>query len=258
MESFRKLYQIIVRHDYFEDGLCPSLNLMPSMESRTMMTRRNILFRQMDIGCWSLFSMAEPDTDNDVLYMELYVSDPAFVIYTDWPDFKPSGRYELQLPTAADLHDAASAIRLTDRKRSIGEGFCSVGLHLNRKMTDAAFAGNPEEVVLQFHAPEKQWEYLFIPQSDETIDGSMLLLEDAKGNIRFGPFTPCMAYGRTAWRTVSEKTIRMRDSYDCRLRLMALSSNGKQKRILLSQIKPPQPGQFMDNQNDMLRQVCYF
>lgn len=257
MESYRKLYQITVRHEYFGEKPCPSVRLSLSRESEALMNRRGMLFRETGTGSWTLLFNEAPDTDKDVLHLELSVADPKFTLYTDWLGFKPSDRYELQLPASEDVIDATSAILHTNMKRSIGSGFCGIALRLNEKLVEAAQSGNPEETVLQFHAPKKPWEYLIFPQGYEDIDGKRLLLEDATGNVRFSPFTSCEAYGKEAWRTVSESPIPMRDSYGCRLRLAAMLNNGKQKRILLSQIETPQPGRYMDNP-EFLRQVCYF
>lgn len=258
MESYRKLYQIIVKHEYFGDEPCPSLKLCLSHEGEALAYRRGLLFRQTGIGSWMLLFSEEPDTKNDVLRMELSVVDPMFVLCTDWPGFKPSDRYELRLPASEELTDAISAIQHTDKKRNIGCGFCSIAIQLNERLVQAARSGKPEEAVLQFHAPEKQWEYLFIPQGDEEFDGKQLRLEDATGSIKFSPFTPSEAYGRKVWRTVSESPIPMRDTYGCRLRLAAMLNNGKQKRILLSHVEPPQPGRYMSEDKEMLRQVDYF
>lgn len=257
MESYRKLYQITVRHEYFGEKPCPSLKLSLSRESEALMYRRGMLFRETGIGSWTLLFNEAPDTDKDVLHLELSVADPKFTLFTDWLGFKPSDRYELQLPASEGLIGATSVLLHTDKKRSIGSGFCGITLRLNERLVQAAQSGEAEKAVLQFHAPQKHWEYLFIPQGDEEIDGKQLLLEDAMGNVKFSPFTPCEAYGRKAWRTVSESPIPMRDSYGCMLRLAAMLNNGKQKRILLSQIETPQPGRYMDNP-EFLRQVCYF
>lgn len=257
MESYRKLYQITVKHEYFGEKPCPSLKLCLSHEGEALVYRRGLLFRQTGVGSWTLLFSEEPDTEKDVLHLELSVADPKFPLYTDWPGFRPSERYELQLPTSEGLIDATSAILHTDKKRRIGSGFCGIALRLNERLVETAQSGKPEEAVLSFHAPKKTWEYLFVPQGDEEIDGKQLVLEDATGNIRFSPLTSCKAYGRKAWRTVSESPIPMWDTYGCKLRLAAMLNNGRQKRILLSQIETPQPGMFMDNP-EFLRQVCYY
>lgn len=202
MESYRKLYQITVKHEYFDEKPCPSLKLSLFRESKDLAQRRGLLFRETGTGSWALLFHEAPDTDKDVLHLELSVADPRFTLYTDWYGFKPSERYELQLPASEGLIDAASILQHTDKKRSIGSGFCGIALRLNEKLVEAALLGNPEEAVLQFHAPKKQWEYLFIPQGDEEIDGKQLLLEDVTGNVKFSPFTSCEAYGRKVWRTV--------------------------------------------------------
>lgn len=258
MESYRKLYQITVKHEYFGDRPCPSLKLSLSHEGEALAYRRGLLFRQTGIGSWMLLFSEEPDTKNDVLRMELSVADPMFALYTNWPGFKPSDRYELRLPVSGELTDATSAIQHTDKKRGIGSGFCSIALQLNEQLVQAARSGKPEEAVLQFHAPKKRWEYLFIPQGDEEFDGKQLRLEDATGSNKFSPFTPGEAYGKKAWRTVSESPIPMRNKYGCRLMLATMLNNGKQKRILLSHIEPPQPGRYMSEDKGVLRQVNYF
>lgn len=258
MESYLRLYRITVRHDYFGDSPCPSPRLRLSSEGEVLMHRRGMMFRKEAAGTWSLFFTEEPDTDKDVLLLDLSISDPMFVLYTDWSGFRPTDSYELRLPASDEQFDATIAIAHTDRKRSIGSGFCTVALRLTEEMVQAARSGKPEEAVLQFHAPKKRWEYLFFPQTEESIDGKQLLLEDTTGSVTFRPFTRCKAYGREAWRTVSENLVAMRVSYGCRLRLTALRGNGKQKHILLSHVEPPQPERYASKDKEMLRQVCYF
>lgn len=257
MESYSRLYRIIVRHDYFGNCPCPSLRLRATGEGEALMRRRGMMLREEGAGTWSLFFTEEPDTDKDVLYLDLSVADPMFVLYTDWPGLRPADSYTLCLPACGGQLDAASIISHTDRKRSIGSGLCTIALRLTGERVQAARSGKPEEAVLQFHAPERQWEYVLLPCVEEGIDGSQLVLEDTTGSVTFGPFTQCEAYGRKGWRTVSEGRVAMRSSYGCRLRLTVLQGNGKQKHVLLSHVEPPQPGRYMDSR-ESLRQVCYF
>lgn len=257
MVSYSRLYRITVGHDYFGNSPCPSLRLRATCESEALMRRRGMMLREEGAGTWSLFFTEEPDTDKDVLYLDLSVADPLFVLYTDWPGLRPADSYTLCLPACGGQLDAASIISHTNRKRSFGSGFCTIALRLTGEMVLAARSGQPEEAVLQFHAPKRQWEYLFFPCAEEGIDGSQLVLEDTTGSVTFGPFTQCEAYGREGWRTVSESPVAMRASYGCRLRLTALRGIGRQKHVLLSHVEPPQPGRYMDGR-DLLRQVCYF
>lgn len=258
MESYLRLYRITVRHDYFGESPCPSLRLRPSSEGEALLRQRGMMFREEAAETWSLFFTEDPDTDKDMLLLDLSIADPMFVLYTDWPAFRPADSYELRLPASEGQLDAAIAIAHKDRKRSIGSGFCTVALRLTEELVQAARSGKPEEAVLQFHAPKKRWEYLFFPQTEESIDGKQLLLEDTTGSVTFSPFTRCKAYGREAWRTVAENPVAMRASYGCRLRLTALRGNGKQKHVLLSHVELPQPGRYMSKDKKMLRQVCYF
>ena len=257
MEGYNRLYRMTVRHEYFGESPCPSLKLRISPGSEALMHRRGMMVREETAGSWSLFFTEEPDTDTDVLYMDLCITDPAFVLYTDWSGFRPADSYELQLPESGGELDAVSTIRHTDRKRSFGSGFCTVALRLTEGLVQAARSGKPEEALLQFHAPGKQWEYLFIPRTDNGFDADGLLLEDTAGEVTFGTFGTCEAYGGKAWRTVSEHPVEMRAAYGCRLRLAMMRNNGKQKHILLSHVEPPQPGQYTVKSPGILRQVCY-
>lgn len=257
MENYTLLYSISVRHDYFGEKPCRALQLGIPPASAELMRRRGMIFRETAAGTWSLFHAEEPDTDNDMLLMELFISDPSFVLYTDWPGFRPADSYDLQLPAQEEELDAARAIRHTDRKRGFNSGFCTIRLRLTDGMTQAARAGHPLQTVLEFHAPEKEWEYLFIQQGDCPIEGDSLLLEDTAGETAFKSFGQCEAYGRKAWRTVSENRIPMRAAYNCRLKL-SIADGSRQKRVLLSHIAPPEPGRYPCKASGTIRQVCYF
>ncbi len=109
MEGYNRLYRMTVRHEYFGESPCPSLKLRISPGSEALMHRRGMMVREETAGSWSLFFTEEPDTDTDVLYMDLCITDPAFVLYTDWSGFRPADSYELQLPESGGELDAVSS-----------------------------------------------------------------------------------------------------------------------------------------------------
>ena len=113
------------------------------------------------------------------------------------------------------------------------------------------------QAVLHFKEAAVQWEYLFIPIGEQTVPPSHLQLEDAAGKVQFTAFKECEAYGRKAWITRSKSRVPMRQAYPCKLRLTA-QNGGRQKRVLLSQVAPPEPGRYLDAQRGILRQVCYY
>lgn len=257
METYRTLYSIKAEHDYFDGSVCRALQCRLTAEGARLAQRRGMLLKQTADAEWTVLYRNEPDTKNDVLMLELTITDPSFVLYTKWDGFQPSEAYELGLPARKETLDAASAIHKSDRRRNIGSGFCTIALRLTEKMLQAANAGSPLRAVLQFHAPARRWEYLLIQRTDETMPSGNLQMEDATGQVSFQGFKETAAYGRKAWKTVSKSRIPMRLTYGCKLRV-TLQDGNKQKRILLSAVPPPQPGQFADVMGDTLRQVCHY
>lgn len=256
MESYRTLYRIKVVHDYFDGQPCTALQCRLTPQGEALAKRRGLLFRQTSADEWTCLFRTVPAED-DVLTMDLYLTDPAFALYTAWEGFRPSAAYGLALPAPKEEVEAASAIRPTDGKRSIGRGFCTIGLRLTEEMTQAAEAGNPMQATIRFRALSAQWEYLFIPRGGTDVPTGRLVLEDAAGKVEFPAFKKCGVYGRQGWCTLSKSPVPMRRSYGCRLRLTA-QDEGRQKRILLKRIPAPEPGRFPDAGKGILRQVCYY
>lgn len=257
MESYRILYRIRIGHDYFDGKPCPALQCRLTPKGEALAHRRGLLFHQTAPGEWTLLFRQEPDTKNDVLLLDLSVAEPKFTLYTAWDGFQPSAAYSLELPAAEETVEAATAIRPTGNRRTIGSGFCTLHLRLTDELVKAAEAGQPMQAVLHFKEAAVQWEYLFIPIGEQTVPPSHLQLEDAAGKVQFTAFKECEAYGRKAWLTRSKSRVPMRQAYPCKLRLTA-QNGGRQKRVLLSQVAPPEPGRYLDAQRGILRQVCYY
>lgn len=256
MESYRILYRIKAEHGYFDGSPCPALQCRLTPQGEVLARRRGLLFRQIAPGEWTLLYSREPAAD-DVLVLDLSVADPKFTLYTAWKGFRPSAAYCLELPQADGTVDAATAIRLTDRKRAIGAGFCTVSLRLTEEIVKAAESGQPMQTVLHFREAAAQWEYLFIHKGEDTVQPGSMKLEDAEGKVLFTAFRKEETYGQKAWITRSKSRIPMRPVYSCRLRLTA-QNEGRQKRVLLSQVPPPEAGRFMDVPQGILRQICYY
>lgn len=256
MENYSTLYRIKVVHDYFDGCPCPALQCRLTLQGETLARRRGLLFRQTAADEWALLFLAAPPVD-DVLTLDLLLADPSFTLYTAWKDFQPSAAYILELPLPDEKVDAATAIRSANTKRGIGRGFCTMALRLTEAMTNAAKANKPMQTVLHFHAPSLRWEYLFILRGETDVPASRMTLEDATGRLEFTALEECEAYGKKAIRTTSMSFVPMRQGYGCRLRLMA-KDEGRQKRVLLKQVPPPEPGRFLDACDGILRQICYY
>lgn len=262
MESYHPLYRIIVKHEYFEGKQCSFLQCSLSPQGMLLARQRGLLFRQVMANEWEVLYDAEGagvDTLNDVLELELSITDCNFVLYTDWKNFNPSISYVLELPLSAEESDAVSAICPAEGKRKIGSPFCTIRLHLTEKLVQSAKAKTPEVCTLHFHTPTLYWEYIFVPHNeDDNESAGDLLLEDTTGKITFCPLYKTQAYGREVWRTKSVEGIPLRSVFGCRLRLVVKNEKSLSKRLLLRQVRTPELGRFQSERLDCLRQVCYY
>ncbi len=253
MANYQVLYRIAVEHDYFNRKLCSPLECRLSPQSAWLARQRGLLFRQVN-NKWTVFYDSTGngvDTQKDVLELELNITDPSFILYTEWGEFYPAAAYLLELPAADENVDFISAALIRDKKRKAGTPFCILRLPLTEKVTDAAKAGSPEQALLQFHAPEVQWEYIFFSRNAKNDTFGKLILEDTTGKLKFLDFKECEAS--------SEKVnIPMREAYESRLQLAAQNNGMTQKRTLLSTVPCPEPGRFQSGQSGVIRQVCYF
>ena len=262
MENYRPLYRIAVEHDYFNRQPCPALQCRLAPQGIRLAGQRRLLFRRTAANRWTVLydSIGSgPDTANDTLELEISITDPAFPLYTEWKDFRPSAACVLELPRATEAADAASVFLPSDEKRKPGTPFCTVRLRLTEELLDAAKADCPQQAFLHFLAPSVQWEYLFLSRGRDYISlDDCLTLEDTAGKVEFLPLEPCEAYGRPARRTLSKGRIPMRADYESRLRLVLENGSARQKRILPVRICPPLPGRYESGRDGVIRQVCYY
>lgn len=258
MESYQTLYRLRVQHDYFEGKPCDAVGCRLSPQGVELARQRNLLFRQTAADEWAVSydrNGAGFSGEGDILTLELYLADSHFTLYTRWPDFCPSGTYELELSKTGGDMDASKAIHPSKKRRDIGSGFCTVSLRLTNDMRQTSSKKKSRLTVLRFHARRIKWEYIFFCRSGSNIPETELRLEDEKDIISFNTLKPTTAYGNKGMSTTTKKAIPMRAIYASKLRLVQ-QEDGRQKRILLANIEPPTPGRFVTK--DCIRQVCYY
>lgn len=262
MESYRILYHLAVEHDYFKEQPCVAFQCSLAPQGKLLAKRRNLLFRQVAANEWNVYydcMGTEPDTEHDVLEIEMISTDSSFPLYTEWEGFCPATSYVLQLPTTQEQEEATSIILPSDGKRSIGMPFCMIRLQLTKETLNAARTGQPKSTTLHFRAPSVQWEYLFLSRGKDGIPTEKLRLEDATGKMDFSPIELYQACGHTFRRTLSKNCVPIQSAYESRLRLVAQTGGDRQqRRILLSRVEPPLLGRFQSEKPGVLQQICYY
>ena len=159
MSNYRTLYSLTVEHGYFDNGTCRALRCRISPRGADLWRRRGLLFRQSEPNAWTVLydsDGAGVDTSSDTLLLEMDITDPAFVLYTQWDGFRPTSAYGLELPAVSGTVEAAQSIRETAPKRGIGEGFCTVRIRLTDGLFRAAQDGTPESCTLVFHGTARK------------------------------------------------------------------------------------------------------
>lgn len=256
MEKFRELYHIVIEHDYFEGESCDVFSCNLTRQSEVLAKRRGFFFRQVAANEWGIFYQNRL-VEDDVVTLSLFVNDSQFPLYTAWDDFKPTLAYELELPSATTQIDSDKSFVQSQNRRTIGMGLCTMSLHLDKTVCDAAESGNPISVKISFHARSLKWTYVFIPRRDLDFSINKLSLDDSTGNMLFSEFTDYSDYASGASCTSSQTEIPMRHRYGCKLRLVAHDVD-ERKIVLLSSVPPPEPGRFMDAPSGTIKQICYY
>jgi hypothetical protein len=261
MGKYRPLYHFCIEHDYFDRNRCRAIGCHISPEGGDLLHRRGLLFRQLSSNEWTIFfddMSTGVNTGSDVLTLELDITDPTLVTYTKWAEIHPDSAYLLKLPGLTESLDASDCIEETAYRRKIGVGFCTVQLQFTEEMWQAAKNGNPQMCRLQFHACERKWEYLFIPQNGKTGPFEKIHLEEINRRLSFIPFTKTIVYGKNVLYTVSKDTIAMKEHYPFHLKLILFSEGNRQKQVLLREVPLPSPDAFIAKDSETIRQICYY
>lgn len=260
MGTYRPLYSLSLEHDYYDNLACRALDFRLRAGGTDLCRRRGLLFRQTAANGWTLLydcDSAGVDTAHDNVEAELCIKDPAFVLITDWPGFRPENAYILDLPSSGDNAEASEVIRESDERRRIGSGFCRVDIRLTEEILSAAHNGKPAACTLRFHAPARRWEYLLVPRKDGSIDPGQFRMEEQNGKIAFTPFETFKAYGVDTLRAVSQEAIPMKEHYGYRLKVVSTGTGAGRSQVLLKSVPSPEPGRFLDSESGLLRQICY-
>ena len=255
MENWRELYKISFEHDYYEGTECNIFRCSLTKQGVSLAQRRSLCFRQTADDEWTLY-YCNPPCEEDVMTLSLSITDSLFPLYTDLDGYTPMESYELDLPSNTDKAEAATDITVSEGRRNLGMGFCTIRLHLNREVCSAAEAGKPMHTTVHFAAKSATWTYLFIPRRESRFESDRMGLIDANDTVSFVALTQDTDY-EGACRTSSKSPIPMRNSYKCKLSLIAYDKN-KRKMTLLSNVQPPILGEYMDVPKGTIHKIYYY
>lgn len=253
MDEYRILYTLNFEHSYISSSICKAIDVQVNQASLLLMKRRGLLFRQTKANEWSLFCKKTDlgkFSESDIILLNLYISDPAFLLYTQWDGFNLTKMYGLALPAKERETNATILIKETGKKQGIGYGFCLAELHLSELVSSTG------EDILQFKAKAANWEFLFISRSNQLPDEKNLKIKEDTNKLIFGDFDCFDFLGTKALRVKSTAQTPMCECYGYILKLIEEKSGGATITIL-SELPYPMPGVYQSNEMDTLRQICY-
>lgn len=114
-----------------------------------------------------------------------------------------------------------------------------------------------QEVDLNYEVKRMRWEYLLIAREErEEQEQRRLELVETAGRLNFEDVETIGFMGKTVFRIVSRELVDLCETYDYQLRLVDRKVLGK--RTLSKNIEFPEPGRFLTDSGDCIRQVIYY
>lgn len=259
MEQFITLASIQVEHTYYTTPINRHIKLSPTPEAEKLMRRRGILYLENDEGwSWLVRKDCAGFEANDVLELSLQTSDANFMRVTKLGDYQPQNFYLLKLETKKSI-DAASSLIMTEEKKWANE-LCRIRLIPTAALLKKAQKDTPMSYTIQFRPLAYRWEYLFVIRNDNAESIPNLLLEETKNKILFtkAEWLEHSSFGTNVWRTVSTTPVSVLECPDYSLLLSTvLQEYPLKKRTVSRFIECPQPGKYLSDNPEMLRNVCY-
>ena len=207
-----------MEHGYYKD-VTGKFRIVPTARTERLMRNRGLLFRQTGDGCqWLIDNDSSGFMPDDRLECILQVRDADFMHVTQLDDYRPQSSYRLSLSDESTTADVVSALVPADAPSMPGGPcFCSISIGLPLGLPKNIKEVKPIEHRLVFREAAYRWEYLFVRRNADEDGSKVLLLEDAKGNIRF-PLPAKLTdtpYGEIVWQIVSVSPVVCRQHPDC-------------------------------------------
>ncbi|MBN1209705.1 MAG: hypothetical protein JXB05_32955 [Myxococcaceae bacterium] len=126
--SSERFVEVRLRHDYYRDGACPVLRVVPTPTTAALITARRLRFQPRADG-FSLIGQVEQDGEGNVrprfpleprdrFVFALALTEPDFLYFTDLPlEGGPGQRYLLRNREGSSVLSSGAAVGTGDRVR---------------------------------------------------------------------------------------------------------------------------------------------
>lgn len=246
----REIWKVKVSHAYYSPGEDVEVELQVSDASRRLLAKRGCLWRRRAPDEWALVSFDDEAFDaEDMVETEVVVKNTELPLLTDmeWPGALEC--YEIK------GEPVSSVVRVKDHlddkiRLRTSAAIVRLVLPVGKAPQDGMLLTE-----LVFDAPEKYWEYCFLPR-DGHADRT-LRLEETGGKIGFSECQPFTMLGHCALKCRSTEKIRMAADYSqYRMKLYEFLPHGRKE--LNDRVPYPDYRLVWEGAKDTIYRVVYF
>ncbi|MDH6313655.1 hypothetical protein M2137_002445 [Parabacteroides sp. PFB2-10] len=221
MEKYQIIAKVTITHTYFPDGVCRSLDLYPTPESKQLFLRRQMVCKKMKPNEWVFLQAPSSDGSfrdaEERFTLVLESTDPSFLLYTRLEEPVATGRIVKQL-----------------------------------EITLPAVQKKAIEITHAFETKEMFWKYALLPRV-ATGGKRKIKLMELSGKLAFDKKEE-VVYERTATTFRTKQPVSLSTAYPFQLRLYEEKEHGD--RLLSQWIPFPQPED--TNKSDEIIKYIYY
>lgn len=252
MMQVRNIWNLKIRHDFYEDGMCHGGRMLLSPNSELLLRKRGAIFKQYGVSDWTLITF-EKDVfdDSDCLELLFICEDNDLIYNTEW-DWKPNGichQVAVGLTSDMNIDITTFPTKIIDsRQKAFFQLIVSLkGIDYDRVVTTK----------LDFFSKSVYREYWLIPR-DRNINRDLELeFKGSDEEVAFARFeaedflnTPLLKFRSSAPIKLREKVTHCITLYE------KLPSGGR--RMLIRSLPSPTQGTLPCDRKNTVVAIAYF
>jgi hypothetical protein len=175
--NYCSLVNVNIRHDYFMDGLCRNINIIPTEATQILLARNDLLFRKLNSG-FTLLRDIESTVgadENLLLSFKVYSVDPYFSVYTqEFTEFLPPLFFHIEHDSTENIgpqntcllpHPLQEEQQFLRIKSAVPHFVIDISLDVSSVDN---FSGETKVHNINFHARKLHWKYYFFGEYTQT------------------------------------------------------------------------------------------
>ncbi len=215
--TYKVVYQLTIKHAYFQNGVCPDVTVSLTAESNRFLFRMQMIFKHIEENQWALLALDSTHCDSEwteLFTLQLVAASPVFWEYTD-----------ITCPQDRMILD-------------------ELQVSLSNQVLKDVFAGRPLQADVFFQSKQAFWMYVLIPGAAETDKETerKIKLTDLSGQLVFERQEDIEVSGKTGQTFRTAEPVNLKDAYDYQLRLFEEKEYGD--KLLKQWLDYPQPGAY--------------